>query len=114
MKIEEKIGTLIASAGLLAPLDILANKKHITIKFPGDNAGLAGVVTSILQENEINYLDPTPGTADVYVSVIPHTFNTVMTIIKCNRMDKKTYETILDTAVDLDGDGTLEIPDAES
>lgn len=95
----------LAAASMPTPVDVRETASDITLVFLGEHEGLAGACSTVLQQAEINYDDPRPGTDDITVRISNGGRETPRYTVVLNRVTKEEYEEALATATDADGDG---------
>ena len=112
MTTKQKLDIALTASGIPKSKKFKETKKHLSIVWDGDQSVNAGVIVQILRDNDINYDDPRGNTNDVYFKVEPAGNTTVRTVMTMDRLDRKGYDAILETAKDDDGDGKFEMDPA--
>jgi len=112
MNNKQKFDIALAAAGIPKPTKFSETKKHVKASWNGDQTMNASVIIDVLRMNDINYPDPSPNTNDTYFKVERATDTTVRTVLVMDRLNRKGYDAILDTATDEDGDGVSELEPA--
>jgi len=86
------------AAGQLPSLKIFAESEDMLVMtFDGDVTGAAQAICSVIQENKINFCDPTPGSDDDFRAKIDSNGGAnVKTTVYFKRLDEKGYNKILD------------------
>lgn len=109
---KQKLDILLASAGIPKSVKFEKTSKHLVIVWNGDQSVNGTTIVNLLHSNGINYLDPRANTTDVLFKVEPATNTTVRTVMTMDKLTKRQYDKILDTAEDEDGDGVKELEPA--